>query len=444
MTSPIPGDLDTDPELPLRIPLGHFVTGFAFLVLGLGAAILHLWSPGRAAALTHIHGLLVGWVVLTILGAMTQFVPVWSGRALHSTALARGQYLLVVLGLPVFLAGFAAGRPIVVPMGAALMVTGIGLFVYNIARTLPPVGRMDVTERHFGYALGFFAIAASLGFLLAVAHGLGLPRLGGITVTTVAVSHAVFAVFGAVMTTIVGAIYQLAKMFTQTELTRTSARARMAEELLYPFGVAAFGLSPFAETTSVAVAAYLMIAGGILSAGVVLLSHLRRSHVSPNAMLRRYVVVGGAMVLWPLAVVADTFLASSWRVDPFGGPGTAHVLLVGIVGVTVLGTVYHVIPFLVWVAQYSDDIGRRPVPMIDELYSSTVAKTDFVMLLAGVPTLVVGLALDRTAVAGTGGALVSVAAALTAANLLATVLRHRYGVGRAPPPTDDTEHVREN
>jgi len=82
--SVVPGPLETDQQPPMTIPLRHFVLGLAFLLLGIGVGlgIAAGVAPGFAT-LAHVHLLLAGWVCLTIMGAMTQFVPVWSGVELH-------------------------------------------------------------------------------------------------------------------------------------------------------------------------------------------------------------------------------------------------------------------------------------------------------------------------------------------------------------------------
>ncbi|MFC6735629.1 hypothetical protein ACFQEQ_05180, partial [Halolamina salina] len=103
--SAIPGDVDADRQPPMTVPLRHFLVASAFLPLGAvaGLAAVADFRLGLLS-LAHAHLLLVGWVCLTIAGAMTQFVPVWSGVDLHSNRLAALQLPLIAGGL----VGFAA------------------------------------------------------------------------------------------------------------------------------------------------------------------------------------------------------------------------------------------------------------------------------------------------------------------------------------------------
>lgn len=115
-------------------------------------------------------------------------------------------------------------------------------------------------------------------------------------------SHATLAVFGAVLTTVLGALSQLATMFTQTDLHEVDTHLRRIEEWGYPLGVVE--------------------------------------------------------------------------------------LAVGVVGFVVFGTLYHVVPFTVWVHRYSDLLGYEPVPMVDNLYSGRLAAVDFAFTTGGTVTLV--------------------------------------------------------
>ena len=145
-------------------------------------------------------------------------------------------------------------------------------------------------------------------------------------------------------------------------------------------------------------------------------------------MHERYAVAVVALLGW----VAWT--APTWLSDPLARPallgpaGAVHLLAFGAVGFVVLGTLYHVVPFLVWVERYSDRIGLEPVPMVDDLYDARVARADLFALLAGLVALVaVGpLGLPDAAEAA-GGLLVAAGFFLFAANVLVVIRRHAPG-----------------
>ncbi|WP_050027076.1 hypothetical protein [Halorubrum saccharovorum] len=136
----VPGDLTTSTRPPTTIPLRHFLVALAFLVAGGALGLLRVAGVAGAGpgldGIAVAHLLLVGWVCLTIIGAMTQFVPVWSGVEIHSERLATLQLVAVAVGVAGFAAGLWLGRPADAALAAGVMAVGIGVFAYNIARTL--------------------------------------------------------------------------------------------------------------------------------------------------------------------------------------------------------------------------------------------------------------------------------------------------------------------
>lgn len=81
------------------------------------------------------------------MGATTQFVPVWSGVALHSRPLASVQLVLVVAGLVAFVASLLAGTLVLLVAFGVRMVAGFWEFVYNVGRTALYVDGRDVCYR---------------------------------------------------------------------------------------------------------------------------------------------------------------------------------------------------------------------------------------------------------------------------------------------------------
>lgn len=425
--SAVPGELDTAQQPPMAVPLRHFVVALGLLVLGalvgLGLATGTLFGW---ASLAHVHLLLAGWVCVTIMGAMTQFVPVWSGTALHSRRLAAVQLWLVVVGLLGFAAGLFTGRVAVLPVFGAAMLLGFWVFVYNVGRTLATLDSFDVTERHFAFALGCFLVVTTLGYLLTA--DLVHPVFVHLPVARIDVvhAHATLAVFGAVLATVLGALYQLGTMFTQTELHGIDIPFRRFEAVGYPVGVVTLATGRLVESHVVAVAGGLLVLASLLGFSIVLGRRLYEARVPWTPMLSRYAVVAPAMATWALLTVP------AWLRDPlsaaalFGAPGVVHLLVFGVVGVVVLGTLYHVVPFVVWVHRYSDLLGYEPVPMIDDLYSDRVAAADLGCFLTGGALLVVAdwFALPAV-VAAVGGGAVLCGTLLFVWNLL-TVIRE-YG-----------------
>lgn len=424
--SVVPGDLETTQQPPMTVPLRHFVIGLGFLLIGIliGISVALDVSPG-SIILAHVHLLLAGWICITIMGAMTQFVPVWSGAQLHSQRLSTVQLWLVTIGLLGFAASLLSNSMVWLPIFGSLMLLGFWTFVYNIGRTLWSLPSYDVTERHFGLALGFFLLLTTLGFLLAldfvypVFSPLSVPRVN------VVQSHATLAVFGAVLTTVLGALYQLATMFTQTELHGIDIQLRRIEEVGYPVGVVLLATGRLIDGGMVARIGGVLIGISLLGFSVILGRRLYETQVDWTPMLSRYAVVVPTMMLWTVLTLPYWITNPLARNTLFGAPGTVHLLVLGIIGFVVLGTLYHIVPFIIWVHRYSDLLGYEAVPMIDDLYNDRIAAVDFILLSGGAGILVAADLLPLPSMsAALGGIFVLGGALLFLTNIILVIREH--------------------
>jgi hypothetical protein len=86
-----------------------------------------------------------------------------------------------------------------------------------------------------------------------------------------------------------------------------------------------------------------------------------------------------------------------------------------------VGTLYHVVPFLVWDHRYADRVGYEPVPTVDDLYDARVARADLLGVALGGATLVGGASAGSHDAVVTGGLVVAAALVLAAGNLAGVV-----------------------
>jgi len=422
----VPGGLDTDIGLPLAVPLRHFIVGLGFLAAGtlVGVGTATNTVPGLAA-LAHTHLLLVGWVCVTIMGAMTQFIPVWSGTSLYSLRLANVQLGLVVAGVSGFAVALTLGAVAwLVPFGA-LMLVGFWTFAYNILRTLATVETYGVTERHFGYALGFFLLVTLLGFVLAVDFTYPVTSSLSVSHDDLRQAHATVAVFGAVLTTVYGALYQLGTMFTQTELHGVDECLQSFEAVGHPIGVVLLASGRLVDSGAIAQLGGLLVVGAALSVSVVLGRKLYEMRVEWVPMHTRYGVVVVALVSWAVATTPAWIRAPTTDSYLFGANGAVHLLALGIIGMVLIGTLYHIVPFIVWVDRYSDRLGFDPVPMVDELYDDRIAAVDGTLWVGGSVSIVAAEVASLSAlVTVVGGVMLTLAVVAFSANMLLVVHTH--------------------
>jgi hypothetical protein len=422
----IPSAVDETKQPPMTVPLRHFLVGLAFLCSGVAlVAIQYAGVTWGFGALAEVHIFLAGWICITIMGAMTQFVPVWSGVPLYSRRLASLQLVLVTGGLSGYVAALLVPELAAVPLFGAVLLAGFWVFVSNIVMTLRGTDGLDITEAHFLVALCFFLILTVLGLLLALDFTAPLIDRLPVKRANVRLAHATLGVFGAVLTTVYGALYQLATMFTQTNQTGLEVQVQRAELLCHPLGVVLLAGGRLAGAQVIATMGGVLVAGSALAVGAIVLRKLIGMNVAWTPMHRRYAVVAVMLPTWALMTLPVWGNAPLDEAFLLGAPGSAALLGIGVIALVVFGTLYHIIPFIVWVDRYSDRVGLEPVPMVDDLYSGTLAHIDGGLLGAGTGLFF----LAERAILPAGGAalaglLVCAGALVFSSNMLLVLHRH--------------------
>jgi hypothetical protein len=263
------------------------------------------------------------------------------------------------------------------------------------------------------------AVYEAIDFTIPTFSPVGVSRSG------VVGAHATLAVFGAVLTTVYGALYQLGTMFTQTELHGIDHRLRTVEEITHPTGVVVLAVGRLVAHTGVARVGGLLVLLAASAFCFILARKLYEMRVERTPMHTRYIVAVGALALW-VAVSAPAWISDPLtREHLLGAANAGHLLLLGAIGFVVVGTLYHIIPFVIWVNRYSDLLGLEDVPMIDDLYDDRIAAIDGILLGAG-SALIIGSNLFEVAgpPALLGGFLVGLGVVAFVFNMILVLVRH--------------------
>ncbi len=93
------------------------------------------------------------------MGAMYQLVPVALETKLYSERLARWQFVFHVVGFVGMVWMFRVWNMKQVGHFGSVLAVGVGLFVYNMARTLWRVPKWNVTATAVGAALAWISLA---------------------------------------------------------------------------------------------------------------------------------------------------------------------------------------------------------------------------------------------------------------------------------------------
>lgn len=383
---PAAGLAPTTPELAPPLLVGeHFAAAlvyFALGAIGLGVAAPDLahgrfYLP-RVVAIVHLFTL--GWIVLSIFGALCQFLPVAVGRPLRSTKIAHLSFAAQALGVACFVTALIVGSRSLLLCGAFALTLAFVSFGANLAVTLA-----GARERGFT----FWALAAATVSLLATpVYGILLAFYvhdGGLQDPFATMGeHAHIAIVGFVLIVMVGVAHRLLPMFLLTHGV-SERPAWVALALL-------FGSASLLIVHHVGGVARVVAAGGLGCAGVVAMivqaamffRGRKRRSIDPGMCLAASGLVGlaVAVVLAPFALTRGT---SDVRLLT-----TYFVVVLGAISLFIAGHYYKVVPFLVWNHRFGPLLGKRKVPKVAELYSEKVARANVALLVSGLVGLAIG------------------------------------------------------
>lgn len=439
--------------LSVTLPLRFVLTGLASLALGL---VLLTLRPDLLAtyhynqyivAVTHLFTL--GFVTSVIMGAMYQLTPVALETQLYSERLARWQFAFHLVGVAGMVWMFWRWDMKQVGHFGSVFAVGVGLFAWNLFRTLRTVPRWNPIATAIAAALGWLGVTVLAGLALAAAkcaypdepssaaaRAVG-PALVGLKVVARAVgrfdqmaamhTHAHLGGVGFVLLLLVGFSFKLVPMFTLSEV-RSWRRVRWTLGLLNA-GLAVVALGMLLRQPWKFLGAAVVVAG--LAVYFVEIAAILR------ARKRRQLDWSLRYLLTALTILGTTALlggALSWpglKLTAFTGQLEnlyGLLFLLGVVALAILGMLYKILPFLVWHARYSPLIGRQKVPALADLYSPRLQAVGYGTWLVGLlVTASATLAAAEVALtAGTGLLLASLAVfAVNAAFIFRHLLRPR-------------------
>ena len=374
---------------PISAPFRFFLTAPLFALLA-GALLLYSgpdvylsrWSPA-ALALTHL--MTAGFMLQVMLGAMLQLLPVVAGANMaHPLRVATGVHAAITPGALLLAGAFLTGHAWL--FGAAAVLLGIGVLLFVVAATQALQGVPVTSPIILGLRLALLGlgVTVSLGVLLATSHA-GAFDLPMVQWANLHLGWG-FVAWGC---TLLGAVgFVVVPMFQQTPdypgwFGRGFSYATLGVVLLWTVAELA-GWSRIAALLSFGV----MGMAAVLALTTLLLQRRsRRSRFDATQRFWQLAMVSalGACLVWSLAQ------AGPWLAAWVGWPllfGT--LLLFGCFMSVIVGMLYKIVPFLVWLHLQHQGRGRLKTPNMKKVLAE--APMELQMAAHGVACVLLVLA----------------------------------------------------
>lgn len=410
---------------PTRSPALSLIAPF-FLVAPLSLALAGLLlattndavfvaiNEPRTVAITH--AAVIGWLTTAIMGAVYQLGPAVLGGRLVSERLARIQFVVHVIAVPLFVWSLAGWRLHWMGAAGSAVVLSFVLFLVN---AFPAVwgARSGWTLPRAYLSVALIAVigAAGLGitFVGDLEHlwfPITLGRLSG---------HAHLGLVGWLALAVMGTSYQLVPMFNL--ITRKGTRVGFPALAWTAGSAAIFAIAMMTDPAPVVrLVLALALAAGPAAWGLDVLRMLRsrarrQLDVQGHATFSSLAFLFGAIVVGLFAAIGTPFTTD-------GEPARwllayAALGIIGWFGLTLVGNSYKILSFLTWYHRYRPRIGRGPVPVIADIYNDRWAHAVLAAHGLAAVTIAAGALTGQLEVIRAGGAVLAVAGLLHALTL---------------------------
>lgn len=355
---PVPGGwLAAQGRLPLAfMGLGLAWLGAATVLLLVQPTLLGLPHPHpHVVALTHAW--VLGFLVTVACGAAYQLVPIALGATLHSERQGWWHFGLHAVGVPGMVYSFWQWDLTLLGHFGAAVGLGVGLFSFNIWRTLAASGRRGTVARSLGLMATWLFLTVAIGLLLAANRFWHFLPLDPVALLR---AHAHLGLVGFFLTLLQGVSFQLVPMFTLGEIRDW----RLADVGLGLTQVGLLALAPaltwhlewFAFTGALAIGVGLGCSAVCLWRA---LQTRKKRRLDPGlvAFLR------GGIGLCVAAVVGVVLaLPGTPRDAIVAAMAYAVIGILGGLVPCVAGMMCKIVPFLTWMRAYGPRVGRGPTP----------------------------------------------------------------------------------
>jgi cbb3-type cytochrome oxidase subunit 1 len=422
------------PHAPsVQLPLQFVLTGILALFTGVGFLVacpdlLTTYHYNQyVIAVTHLF--VLGWISSVIMGAMYQLVPVALETKLHSENIARRQFWLHLIGVTGMVWTFWIWDMKQVGHFGSLFAVGVGLFVYNIARTLRKVPRWNIVAVSIAASLFWLSFGVLAGLYVACAKCWSFSLFDAIAQMH---AHAHLGILGFFIQMLIGVSYKLVPMFALSEL-QSKRRAGWSIALLNVGLLGAF-VSILLQSPWKLAFTFLTVAG-LAVYGIEIIAILRaRKRKALDWGLKYFLTALSLFV--PLSLLAIVLSWPALPLNEFTGQLEnlyGFIALLGVVSFAILGMLYKVVPFLIWYGSYSREIGRSKVPALADLYSPNLQAIGYWTYLAGFLLMSAGIVMSSENIVRCGALIFASSLSVFALNV-AKILVHLFRPKIEPLP----------
>jgi hypothetical protein len=374
------------------------------LMAGGSFRIPALWSAA--------HLLILGWALMTAMGAMYQLVPVAFLTKIWNEKFGFIQFGVTAVGIVSFAAMlYWAPQKAIIP--GILTFLGILMFLFQMLMTLKQQAKGTILTAFVGTALVclFLTIAMGLTLIYCLKTGTGTVYYQSFFKT-----HLLMGVTGWFTLLIFGFSYKMVPMFSLAHgFSMGQAKYVFG---LYLSGLVITGLSFFNEGSFLVKLGFFLLLAGFSTftyhISIIIKKRLKKKLDKPFSFALLAILFGNLIHL------AAFILLWTNSIQNFIGPMIYSYLLLWIV-LSILGYLYKIVPFLWWTHKYSKEIGKQSVPALKEMMNEKIAVPLFFLFILSAITVFFSLSFKVAILFNVGQLILSIVFIMMSISILSVV-----------------------
>lgn len=361
-----------------------FITFNLMLVFDYKSFSGHHFQP-KILSINHI--LTLGFITMTIFGAMFQLVPVVLEVKLFSVILAEIQFWIYTVGVILLTYKFyffTSNLSFEFP--AILLSLAMTIFIINIIGSFFKIKKWNITGTYLSSALFWLLITALAGYLLAKNLDKPFIKINHLQYLKL---HAITAFVGWVSMVVMGVSFRLIPMFTLSH----GYKLTLAKLSFIFTNLGLLGINWIMHYPDTGI--YNLIFGSLIFSGIV--SYLIQIYIIFKKRIRKRLDIGlkfsaFAFFMMALSTLLNfSFLFFEYEKIPNLTLVYGFIVLFGYITFLIVGQMYKIVPFLIWYHKYSSKVGLEKIPMLKDMFNEKAAEIQFYLMMIGLAILIFSL-----------------------------------------------------
>jgi hypothetical protein len=343
---------------PFRLVAPYFITAvlvyFSTVIFLFSFDISTMHTLGNNT-LAFVHLMLLGFVMMSIFGAMAQLVPVVLEVEHFAVELYYAIYPLLFIGTLLMVFGFY-NTPVLLSFGGVIIFISFLIFLAETFATISKAKKLNFSF----YAVLLANIFLLLGVIVGLIMAFGYSGFIDVDVNKLLNIHIYLVLYGYVGFSIIGMSYILVPMFWLSH----SFDKRFLQYSLYFLSAAIFfvSLGEYSYAVFSDLGYVLLVCTFCLYAYELYLIYKTRARVKKD-IYYYYLLFFSFSLLLSLFLGIFYFFSNDNQTLLLLG----FVMFYGVLGSLILGHFYKIIPFLIWFERFAPLVGKEKVPMLAEM-----------------------------------------------------------------------------